>query len=388
MRTLSGASDDNAFMGLRSGSGRSVVPQAFGMALFSFVCLLAGGTALVASARLQGPALGAGASPAEVLEAVVLVALGSTGAPVGFGDGDLTVVPLGVILVVGDAVRRAARRQPALDGVDAIVSVLLAGPFLALFLAVASFVARAEGAEIEVNPAGAAAAGLVWGSVFGVAALVRTPADRARRANGRRFGGVDRVPGLGAWLLAMVIAGAGAVVAVLAVHFRSAPLAAGETAGLVLQMVAFLPNLAAAIVSLGVGAPIEVVGKLAADEGRSFSLADWGGGPTPLYAAAAIFVPLLAGLVMGRRMSATDALESPLRSLASNAVVFALLAGTGALLSGARIGIDVGAGDQIVGVAPSAPQTLLLALLWAAATTALGWASARRTNPRSGSEDP
>ncbi|HEX2236354.1 MAG TPA: hypothetical protein VHK89_08770, partial [Actinomycetota bacterium] len=153
----------------------------------------------------------------------------------------------------------------------------------------------------------------------------------------------------------------------------------GDALGGLVFLVAFLPNVCVSLVSLALGASVEVGAKVRVG-GRelgpveSFSLSDWGGDTAPWYVFALVLIPALACVIGGfaaRRNARGE--PSLLEVLPAAALAFALPLGVIAAFADARLGAGLVRPRGFAHVAPSAPAVFVAALLWAAALGFLGW---------------
>jgi hypothetical protein len=274
-----------------------------------------------------------------------------------------------------------AARRGALVGVP---FALLAWASALLFRFRSSTTPIAAGAGEALVFAGA------WGAAFG--ALGGWCAHESLRA---RLGDVlDAVrarsrgayEGVIAGAVMLLVAAAGAALAgllwALFVVARGAtprPLTVGGLAGALIFVIAFAPNLVATLLALALGAPIEIgarvrLGARALGPLREYSLADWGGTPTPWYVWLLVLVPLFACLLAGfaaRRNTAVPARAYEV--LGTSALTFACGAAGLALLARARLGAGLVRPRGFAHVAPDAGATLLWALLWALVVGFAGW---------------
>ena len=351
-----------------------VATRAAGTTLFASLGVLVAAAALVVAARLQIPGLGADATPLEIFEVVVLTALGSLGAPVSFGEAQMTAMPLGSLALVGLAMWRAARNEEALDPRLEMVALVGVGPAVAVVAALGAVLADAStgGTAVRVEPEAAAAAGLAWGSVAG------SVATAARL--GPRAGVTSRIPvgfrGGGAMVTAaLLLGGAGALVAFATAYVRGVGVSLPAALGASLHAVFFLPNLAASVLTLGLGADIAVGAGLVADT-RTYSLVDWNGDRAPIYAYLSLVAPLAAAAWGVRKAPEVVGL----RRLAAASLGFGLVAWAAAMLAPARLGFDVSGDTAVLAVVPDAGGTFLLGLVWPAVTFSL--AHLARRGPR------
>jgi hypothetical protein len=347
-------------------------------------------------AKLGQPALGAGANPLSIFTAVVILGNASLGSPVHVGDLEITVLPLGALIVIGAAGAWAASKIVAtraeLDERGAVIEgAKMAAPFALLAWSSALvFRFRSPVTPVAAGAGEALVLAAVWGALFGGLGgwWSRSPATRGigRRIDLVRARSMAAYEGViaGGVMLAVAVAVAGASAALWAVlslvreSLTRPPSVALVLAGLIFVL-AFLPNLVVTLLALSVGAPVEVGARLRL-AGRSLgplrevSLADWGGTTTPWYLWLLVLVPLFACLLGGfaaRRNSATP--ERAPEVLAAAAVAFAAPLGIVAELAPARLGAGLVAASGFAHVSPDAWATFLWALGWAAVVGFLGW---------------
>lgn len=364
----------------------AVLVPALGTAAFGSLCALFAGAVLLVAAKLQVPDLGAGASPVTVLKTVVLVALGSLGAPVDIGRVEVSALPLGAVAFVCAGIAWAARNSLVGGGRrgplrDSLRPALLVAVFLGVMCATAALAARIGSGPtvVAARPPIAGAAGAAWGflSVLGahLAGTLRASIDSLRRP--RSLTAPASAGARSATLLVLLALAAVAAFGVARVLFRSGP-AAGALGSLI-HGLAFAPNLAAAGAALALGSRVEAgFGGLAGDGASApgYALLDWAGGPTPVVAwvlplAAGVCVIAL-GLALARRFERTPEANATRRiaESAAAALTFAMPLALLALAGDARAGVVEQEG--FVRLAPDALQVLWLGLVWAAAGIVVG----------------
>jgi hypothetical protein len=235
---------------------------------------------------------------------------------------------------------------------------------------------------------GALVLGGLWGALFGAfgaATLATSPAALvatgmawvgARSRNlrqGVKAGGV--MLGLGvlmaaAVLLLWIIVG-------LARGAQPRIFDAGDALSALIYLVAFVPNVVVAILSLSVGAPIEV-GAQVTFGGRvvgaiqDYSIFGWAGGQAPTWVLLLPAIPLLASIGGGvwLRGRTGDGGEGtgmdPKRSVAVAAVTFGATLFALALLGEARLGAALVRNRGVGLVAPNPWLVGILSFTWAA----------------------
>jgi len=373
-------------------------------ACVGFVAALCAGALLVLAAKLQNPDLGAGASPAAVFTAIVIVALASLGAPVRLGGLEVAALALGVVAFVGVALAWAVRSVLAAGGARAArgprhgdpgtrlaaVRLRTGGVFAALsWIAALVFRLRAGATPVSAGAGEALVYGAVWGAAFAtlgalsVAGRVRAALERPVMVLAARRIEVLRGVQAGVAMLAAALVGAlAAVVAWLgALAARGLPprLGLGDVAAAVVYVVAFLPNLVVSVVALSLGAPIEVGARItsagrALGPLRELSLGDWAGGAAPWYLWLLTVIPTGACLAGGwaARRNSERACRAELViavAVATFAVPLAVVAG----VADARLGAGLARPRGFAHVAPDTLAVALLAALWAAGFGTIGW---------------
>lgn len=363
-------------------------------AAFSFLFLLCVGGLLVLSAKLQVPDLGAGARPTSVFTTIAIVAMGCLGAPVRLGGLEITALPLGALLPVGVVLFTAARATQSRSGLAPRLHGVLTTGIFATLCFLSSLVFRLGGDNpLSVAPPQTLLLACVWGFVFTVLPsgrahpreLLKHPMIRPER------GPVARGAATGLTGLAVSLALASVSVVVLVVaSFFTGPSTPGfgiaDALGLVIEALAFLPNLGVNLVGFSMGAPIDAgvaVGLSGASGGEvpSYSLAEWAGTSPPWYAYSALVLPLVAMLgagVFARRRSRT----SPTFSWSAVAALsFSAPLALLAWISEARLGAGVVTSQGFARLSANVPTTLVLGLLWAAVGIPTGWWIVHRLLP-------
>jgi hypothetical protein len=362
-------------------------------AALAFLVLLGTGAVLLLAAKLQSPTFGAGANPLDVFNAVVILGLGSIRVPVHLGDLVFTLLPLGASTAIAAgivwATRTSFRREqvPAPSPRDGLK---VGAPFaLMCWLFALVFRFRDPPVVAHAGALGALVLGGLWGSLFGalgVATLATSPAALIAKGiawlgtrskslrEGVQAGGV--MLGLGvlmaaAVLLLWIIVG-------LARGAQPRFFGAGDALSALIYLFAFVPNVVVAILSLSVGAPIEV-GAQVTFGGRlvgaiqDYSIFGWGGGEAPAWVFLLPVIPLLACVgggvwLRGRTGDRGEGAGMDAnRSVAVAAVTFGATLFALALLGEARLGAAL-VRDRGVGlVAPNPWLVGVLSFAWAAA---------------------
>ena len=329
---------------------------------FAFLVALGVGAALLVGAKLQVPGLGAGASPVAILKAIVVVSLGALGAPVDLGGVTVQALPLGGLAVVGVGLVSGLRRIPIIREVG-IKDVAVAALVLATLCGGAAALSHLSlGQSVVAVPVWAGiAVGAIWGIVFGACGVAAT---RKPRPSWWPLAVAATRPLAWFGVLCLAVVVLGGVVRVV----TQSPSATAAT-GSIVHGAAFGPNLAIATGALALGAPVEAgFGGLGAGpeaKAPAYSLLDWNGGPTPLYAWALCLIPAAALVAAGRRARRPE-------TIPRDALVFALGCGMLALLGEARVGLDA-VERGFAKLAPDAPRTFVFALGWALVGLTLGW---------------
>ena len=370
-------------------------------AALGFLVLLAVGGVLALAAKLNFPSIGADADLLDAFTAIVMAGLGSLGIPIVIDGLVVSALPLGALLAVGIGIMWAVRtslRDASFTGVaGAIAYGARVGIPFGLLCWFFALVFRLRGQHPVGSDGGVAlVSGVFWGALFGALGAVRVM-EHLRAALRRITSGLaarDRTSFEGTstgflMLGSVTILGAGAVLLWIIVALaRGAPgghFGAGDAFAYVVYVAAFLPNIIAAIVSLAMGAPVDVGakvnlgGKLVGPM-REYSLATWGGGDPPSVVWFLVLVPVFAcalgGFVASRR--ATDQktmVPVVLLGSAVFAVALTLLSAIGSLrMAGVVKGSGFGA------VEPRTVMVLLFAFLMAGVVGSLGWNLAQRTD--------
>lgn len=355
-----------------------------------FLALLAVGGALVIAVKLQFPQLGAGADPVEMLTSLVVLALATLRVPVHVGEVSVTVLPLGVLVATAILVRWAcATTIPA--------AAPRRGPLVGLSFGVIAAIAalifrfRFETDPIYAGALGAFIAGTIWVSAFatlwlaarpdGISDLVKRKALELRDRRPQVFEGV-RAGLLMFGLAAVLASGAALLWAIVVLAGGGGPDYdnVGEIVAALVYVTAFAPNLVVVVISLGLGAPLEIgagltLGGRVRDNIREISIFD--GSPDAMLLL--LLIPLGACLAAGlwSRRHASD----PRRALEVLAIAALTFAGAVAVLG--AVG-DVRLGAQLTperGFGVVAPRSLfvfVLGSLWAGGVGYAGWTIAER----------
>ena len=361
-------------------------------AALAFLVLLSTGAVLLLAAKLQAPSFGAGASPLDVFTAVVILGLGSIRVPVHLGDLVFTLLPLGAATAIAVGVVWATRTSfrrgqvPPPSARDGLKVGALFALMCWLFALVFRF--RDPPTVAHAGAIGALLLGGLWGSLFGalgVATLATSPAAvvakgmawlgaRSRTLReGVQTGGV--MLGLStlmaaAALLLWIIVG-------LARGAQPRSFDAGDALSALIYLLAFVPNVVVAILSLAVGAPIEV-GAQVTFGGRlvgaihDYSIFGWAGGQAPAWVFALPVIPLLACIgggvwLRGRTGDREEGVGGDSRrTVAVAAATFGATLFVLALLGEARLGAALVRNRGVGLVAPNPWLVGVLSFAWAA----------------------
>jgi hypothetical protein len=162
----------------------------------------------------------------------------------------------------------------------------------------------------------------------------------------------------------------------------------GDALSALIYLAAFAPNVATAILSLSVGAPIEV-GAQVTFGGRlvgaieDYSIFGWGGDPAPVWVFLLLIIPLLAcmggGFWLRGRVGERPERE---RSMAVAAATFGVALFLLALLGEARLGAALVRNRGVGLVAPNPWLVGILSFAWAAVAGLAGWYLAERARHR------
>ena len=159
---------------------------------------------------------------------------------------------------------------------------------------------------------------------------------------------------------------------------------AGDALSALIYLVAFAPNVLVAILSLSVGAPIEVGAQITFG-GRlvgaieDYSIFGWAGGPAPAWVFLLLVIPLLACIAggvwlrgRGEERSEGERMERE-RSIALAAATFGVALFLLAFLGEARLGAALVRNRGVGLVAPNPWFVGVLSFVWAAAAGLSGW---------------
>lgn len=364
-----------------------LIPPAEAAAL-SFLGVLAIGAVLLVAVKLQYPNLGAGANTVDVFSSVVILALAALRVPVHLGELTFTVLPLGALVAVFFVVRWACRMAmpsaPPRRGlaVGALFSVM------ALFAALV-FRFRFEPDAVFAGAFGAALAGFVWASLFSALTFAgaREPLRKSllRGLAARRQTSPSVFEGLRAG--ALMLAGAavlgiaaGLLWAIVVLLSGGGPhgLDAGDLVAAIVYVAAFAPNLVIAVVSLSLGAPVDVGAGLTVQgkvrgEIEQWSVLSDGAGLSVLLLLLPLVCCLGAGYWARRN---TERPEKVVHTLAVAALFFASVLAFLGWLGEARLGAELASSRGFGVIAPRVWLVFLLGLLWAGGAGYGGWALA------------
>lgn len=382
------------FLGRIRSQGWLELLQAAGL---SFLVAITAGAVLVLAAKLNFPTFGSNGDVLGAINVVVMAGLAVLNVPIVFDGVAIAALPLGALAIVLWVSARwtAAILKPSPDLSSAVLyGVRLAIPFgsLCWFCALAF---RFGGQHPVAADAGAALViGAFWGGSIGILGSVagRMGPRRVVEEFGARTTAAFGLPRAALTAAGVMVGGLFALGMVATLLYfiivlaRDAPgryFDAGDALAYVLYVIAFLPNIVVAAISVSVGAAIdvgarltlggEVVGPL-----REYSVWTWGKGDAPLGLFLLFVVPLIAGIAGGvvarrvdtdiRAMAATLLVAS-----GSAAVVVTLLAWIGrARFAGVVNGNGYGA------IAPDVVGVFVLSFLLLGLAGALGWQLAPR----------
>ena len=257
--------------------------------------MLAGGAAVVAGMRLALPGLLPMDDPAEAFGHVGALGLTALGVASNAGGLEVSLPALGVLVVTGWGIVSSLRSGAVARGGLGRTAEPPRGSRVAvtfgLLCGAVAIVTSATGAGLRPHVLAVTIAGLYWGGVFAVVARTL----RLGRARGPGTVMVGSLFGLGVAALAVILAWQA---------LSKGPAPATALGGLLLAA-AYAPNLIAALVSVSLGAPVELAlgGELStiADHTGRFALWDWGAaGGAPWWAWTLVAVPL-GSLLLTRR---------------------------------------------------------------------------------------
>jgi len=367
-------------------------PEAAVAALTAFLAVLLVGAVMLLAAKFQNPNLGSGADPVSVLVSIVIIALGSLGVPIRIDELEISVLPLGALVAAGATIAWATaahlRRNGTAGDRPGIEAVKIALVF-ALLCLLAALLFRFGGTHsVSADPFRALILGLGWGGAFaalgtlhadqGVRAWLRATLQRVRSRSASLYGGLL---GGGAMVAisALLAAGAGLLwlIARLATGGPSRAFGVGDAAAGLLFILAFVPNILVAIVTVSLGAPIGVGARLTfggrvAGPLRDYSLFDWPGG-APWYAYLALLLPVAACLTGGYVARRRSPGVSVVKVLGFAAITYSVSLVVLARLGRARLGAELVTERGFGLVAPDVGFVFLLALVWATLLGYVGW---------------
>lgn len=374
--------------------------DAIAAACLGFLVLLAVGAVLVLAAKLNFPQLGGGADPLSAFSAAVMAGLGALGVPIVVDGLAASALPLGALAVIAAglvwAVKASIGDQTFPTVKDAVVHGLRVGVPFGLLCWFFALIFRFRGQHPVASDAGMAlVTGAFWGALFGAIGTVRVmePLGSAvtRITSGIRGKERQWSDGASAGTAMLIVAGvlgaAATLVWVIVALAKGAPgkhFGAGDAFAYVVYLIAFLPNLIVGIVSLSLGAPIDVGAKI--DVGgkllgpmRGYSLLGWGNGEPPGYLWLLVLIPLVAcalGGLYARRKSEPKAMV-PVLLTASGvfAIVVTLLGAIGPVR---MAGVLKGSGFALI--APDAVVVFVSAFLVSGLVGFLGWVLGERSS--------
>lgn len=369
-----------------------LVPPAEAAAL-SFLGVLAIGAVLLVAVKLQYPNLGAGADTVDVFSSVVILALATLRVPVHVGDLTFTVLPLGALVGVFFVVRWACRAvMPSAPPQRGFV----VGGFFSVMALLAALVFRFrfEPDAVFAGAFGAALAGFFWVSLFSGLAFAGAGEPLTRMLPRRLVSIRQTNPSLFEGLRAGALMLAGAALLGIAAGFLWAivvllsgggphGLDPGDLVAAVLYVTAFAPNLVVAVVSLSLGAPVDVGAGLTVHgrvrgEVEQWSLVSDGVGLSVILLLLPFICCTAAGYWARRNSQRPDKVVS---TLAVAATLFASVLALLGWLGEARLGADLASSRGFGVVAPRAWLVFLLGLLWAGAAGYGGWMLAEKRGP-------
>jgi hypothetical protein len=359
----------------------TIVLQAAAVAGQGVLHATAAGALLLVALRLAAPGVLDGRSAGRAGAEAIALGLACLRVPLGSGDLSGTFAPLGGALATAWGIAVAVRRwSPGWPGGRGPSVAVVAGSF-AVACSAAAALAR-FGTPLEPSLLGSGLAGAAWGALgaaWGTARRERgetagTRRARARAGTARLLGAHPRVgPGVAGVAVAAVL---GAVAAGALLVVQAAGASPSEAAGTLLLGIAAAPNAAATLVSLGLGAPVEVVlgGTAAAETTRAtFALWDWAGrGAAPPHVLALVLVPACAVVAAGRA-AARVAPDDP--TLVRGLVTGVVLAGslvTAGWAGSLRATAGPAAGSATLSLGVSPVPVVVLALAWSIAGAYVG----------------
>ena len=356
--------------------------DALSAACLSFLILLGIGAVLLLAAKFQYPGFGAGANPIQILSAITIVGLGVLRAPIHLGTLVVVALPLGALIMLGAGITWACNATSLTAG--GVTRGLQMGPPFAVVCWIASLAFRFRGEDpVFAGSLGTALWALVWGSAFGALAayLRRRRPDRwliERIQRASDGGPVAAGVAMGARMLASAALVGTAVLLLLVTGalIRGGPageFSLGDAIAGIVYLVSFLPNLVAAVISVGMGAPIDigarvtVAGSLVA---RSHEVSWFGS--SRWIALSLVVVPLAATMIGGYWSSRRGRMDRFPLKLGVAAITYAIVLAALAMLGDARLGAGI-LGRGVARADINAPWTFLAGLVWAGLGGAAGW---------------
>lgn len=370
-------------------------------ASIAWLVLLCVAAVLLLAPKLQSPAFGAGADLVETFTGVVLVGLGILGVPIEIGNLTISVIPLGALVLFGLGVVWAAGSVIDLErsSVGAwVMEAIRVGAVFAVLAVVFAIIFRFGGRDpVAARIFSSLIKGFVWTTLFAFVGLAkagrswRTFIRDLRRPASESPQLYRAALSVGSMLIvAFVLALGFGLVAVIIALSRGLPYpeyGLGDALSSLLYVLAFLPNVLIAIVTLSLGAPVfrgvqvgfggEVIGgieRVVLFQDKSL----------PGAAYLLLIIPVLACIVGGFVARRWPEGASDFRTtILGAALLFAVTLGVLAVLSDARLGAGLLSRRGVALLAPSALWTSVLAFFWAAAFGAVGWIASERFFKRS-----
>lgn len=366
-----------------------------------FMSLLIVGGVLVLAAKLNFPSIGAAGDFLDAFTAIVVAGLTSIGIPMVLDGLSVAALPLGALALIGAGVMWGVRSSfpvPSSPGLwGAIERGARVGVPFGLLCWFFALVFRFRGEHPVNADAGVAlVVGMFWGTVFGALGALRM-VERLRTVVGRVSAGIkarDRSVFEGLWTGGVMLSAAalgGAVATflwIIVALARGAPgghFDAGDAFAYVVYLAAFFPNVVVMLLSMSLGAPLDVGAKVnlggeLVGPLREYSVAAWGRGEPPLLLWLLVLVPLLACVVGGflaTRRNSDNKLMLPILLIASTTFSVAITL-VGAIGHVRMAGVVKGSGYGMV--APRVELVLLFAFLFSGVAGFLGWSLGERTH--------
>jgi hypothetical protein len=353
-------------------------------ASLGFVFLLTIGSAFVVAVKLQYPSFGAGADPVEIFTTVTIGSLAVLRAPVHIGKLTLTALPLGALIVALIGIAWATRTARAGRARHESLATFRIGLIFGSICCLMAIAFRYRGGPDAVH-AGAVGS-FVWGAIWGSAgaALGRTDArlsPRALVARGLAFARRDDGPirdGIRSGAVMLSVAGVlslGAVlvwmIGALASDRLPRSFGPGDALAGIYYFLAFVPNLMVAVVSVSLGASVDVGAQLTlngkiAGSTEQFSMFGWGDGATPAYIYLLLLIPLVACVAGGFVTGATSNHRKALPVVtAAAALTFAIALALLAWLGEARLGASIVGARGFGRLSANPLEVFGAAFLWA-----------------------